>query len=263
MAARPTQPQTRRLPIRAAVRRMLLYPGMTLLDLIGPQSCFISLAMTVHLVWKTRDPITTDSNVTLVPTTAFAECPQNLEILFVPGSTRDTATMIRDAEVQSFLSSRGGRAKLVTSVCTGSLILGAAGLLRGYEATSHWLGRELLPLVGAERIDARYVEDRNRITGAGVTSGIDFSLRLVEKLRGRQLAEVTQLMLSTRQTRRSTQARPKALSVSALATRVGMSPRNFARAFRRELPRRRRPTWKNVARSSRSRQRSVSAASKR
>lgn len=174
---------------------MLVYPSMTLLDLIGPQTCFTALGMTIHLVWKNLLPLDTESGVAILPTTTFAQCPHNLEILFIPGSTLGTTPMMRDREVVEFVRERGERAKLVTSVCTGSLLLGAAGLLRGYRATSHWFTRELLPIFEAIRVDARYVEDRNRITGAGVTSGIDFGLRLVERLRGRELAEATQLML--------------------------------------------------------------------
>jgi cyclohexyl-isocyanide hydratase len=174
---------------------MLVYPNMTLLDLVGPHTCFTALGMTIHLVWKTLAPITTESGIVMMPTTTFAQCPRELEILFIPGSTLGTTPLARDPEVLDFVRSRGERAKLVTSVCTGSLVLGAAGLLRGYQATSHWFTRELLPIVEAIRVDARYVVDRNRITGGGVTSGIDFGLRIIERLRGRELAETTQLML--------------------------------------------------------------------
>jgi cyclohexyl-isocyanide hydratase len=174
---------------------LLVYPDMTLLDLVGPHTCFSALGMTLHLVWKTLEPITTESGVVVMPTTTFDFCPNALEILFIPGSTLGATPVIRDPEVMDFVRSRGQSAKLVTSVCTGSLILGAAGLLRGYKATSHWFTRELLPIVEAIRVDARYVEDRNRITGAGVTSGIDFGLRIVDRLGGRDLAQTVQLML--------------------------------------------------------------------
>lgn len=174
---------------------MLVYPEMTLLDLVGPHTCFSALGMTTHLVWKTLDPLTTESGIVIMPTTTFELCPLELEIFFIPGSTLGTAPLIRDPQVLEFVRSRGERAKLLTSVCTGSLLLGAAGLLRGYKATSHWFTRELLAEAEAIRVDARYVEDRNRITGAGVTSGIDFGLRLVDRLRGRDIAETTQLLL--------------------------------------------------------------------
>jgi cyclohexyl-isocyanide hydratase len=174
---------------------MVVYPGFTLLDLIGPHTCFAALGMKIHLVWKTRAPITSDMGVTILPTTTFADCPKQVEILFVPGSSNNTAAMIRDRELRCFLKARGEKATWVTSVCTGSLILGAAGLLRGYKATSHWATRDLLPLLDAEQVDERYVVDRNRITGAGVTSGIDFGLRIVEQLKGTTAAQVTQLMI--------------------------------------------------------------------
>jgi len=174
---------------------MVVYPGMTLLDLIGPHTCFAALGMTIHLVWKTLEPIVTDSGITIVPTTTFEDCPRSLELLFIGGSSTSTATMIQDMQVTQFLRARAETAKLVTSVCTGSLILGGAGLLRGYRATSHWTVRDQLSIVGARPVKARYVQDRDRITGAGVTSGIDFGLRLVESLRGRLIAEATQLAI--------------------------------------------------------------------
>ena len=174
---------------------LLVYPEMTLLDLVGPQTCFSALGMTMHLVWKTLEPITTESGIVILPTTTFEQCPSDLEILFIPGSTFGVTPLMRDQQVLDFVRSRGERAKLVTSVCTGSLVLGAAGLLRGYRATSHWFTREVLPEAEAIRVDARYVEDRNRITGAGVTSGIDFGLRILDRLSGREIAEMTQLLM--------------------------------------------------------------------
>ena len=102
---------------------------------------------------------------------------------------------MKDETVLDFLESRAAKATYVTSVCTGSLVLGAAGLLRGYQATTHWIARDILPLLEATPVDARYVEDKNRITGAGVTSGIDFGLRIAEKLRGTAYAQTVQLNL--------------------------------------------------------------------
>lgn len=182
-------------PVSGQHIAMLVYPQMTMLDLLGPHTCFVALGMTIHLVWKSLEPLTADTGVTFMPTSTFESCPEELEILFVPGSTAGTSALVRDREVLDFVRSRGERAKLVTSVCTGSLVLGAAGLLRGYKATSHWLTHGMLALVDAKPVDARYVEDRNRITGAGVTSGIDFGLRIVERLRSRELAEMLQLLL--------------------------------------------------------------------
>ncbi|WP_437734515.1 DJ-1/PfpI family protein [Sorangium sp. So ce1335] len=175
---------------------MLVYPGFTALDLIGPQTAFGFLEdVQIHLVWKTLDPVTTDMGITLHPTATFETCPEELAVLFVPGGVAGTIALMRDAAVLDFLAARAERASYVTSVCTGSLVLGAAGLLRGYSATTHWAMREVLPLLGAERVDARYVEDRNRITGGGVTSGIDFGLRIVAKMQGEETAQRAQLVM--------------------------------------------------------------------
>jgi putative intracellular protease/amidase len=171
---------------------MLLYPGMTLLDLLGPQTV-LSDAANVHLVCKSRDLIVTDSGFGILPTTTFDECPKDLDVLFVGGGPG--IDVVRDAACLAFLVDRGARAKYITSVCTGSLILGAAGLLRGYEATCHWSAREALTMFGATPVDARVVVDRNRITGGGVTAGIDFGLTLLAKLVGEPVAKLTQLAI--------------------------------------------------------------------
>ncbi len=173
---------------------MLLFPGMTILDLIGPQQFFaVAPGRTTHLLWKTRDPVVSDSGVPILPTATFDEAPEELEILFVPGGFQGTGATIGDPDVLDFVASRGERATYVTSVCTGALILGAAGLLQGYQATTHWAYRDLLPLVGAEPVEARVVADRNRITGGGVTSGIDFGLTLLARLAGEDYARGWQL----------------------------------------------------------------------
>jgi cyclohexyl-isocyanide hydratase len=173
---------------------MLVFPGMTVLDLIGPQQYFaVAPGRTTHLLWKTRDPVVSDSGVPILPTATFDEAPEELEILFVPGGFQGTSATIGDSHVLDFVASRGQRATYVTSVCTGALILGAAGLLQGYRATTHWAYHDLLPLVGAEPVAARIVEDRNRITGGGVTSGIDFGLTLLARLAGEDYARGWQL----------------------------------------------------------------------
>jgi cyclohexyl-isocyanide hydratase len=172
---------------------MLLYPGLTLLDLIGPQTVFSWFANT-HLVWKTKDLIETDTGIGIRPTSTFESCPRDLDVLFVPGGFGQQAIM-NDREVLEFLADRASRAKYVTSVCSGSLLLGAAGLLKGYKATSHWAARDGLGAFGAEPVDARVVVDRNRITGGGVTAGIDFGLVVLAKLRGDDAAKLTQLAM--------------------------------------------------------------------
>jgi cyclohexyl-isocyanide hydratase len=173
---------------------MLVYPAFTTLDLVGPHTFLAALLnVRVHLVWKTRELVTTDSGIALQPTATFKDCPANLDVLFVPGGTKGTWAAMSDPEVIAFLQDRGARARYVTSVCSGSMVLGAAGLLKGYKATSHWAVRDLLPLLGAEPVSARVVEDRNRITGGGVTAGIDFGLTLAARLRNETFARMLQL----------------------------------------------------------------------
>lgn len=172
---------------------MLVYPGLTLLDMLGPQTV-LSTSCNVHLVWKTNDLIESDTGVGLRPTGTLADCPKELDALFVGGGAGQVPVMT-DPAVIGFVADRGARAKWVTSVCSGSLITGAAGLLKGYKATSHWACRDALPLFGAEPVDARVVVDRNRVSGGGVTAGLDFALVLLAKLLGEEMAKTTQLAM--------------------------------------------------------------------
>ena len=173
---------------------MLCYEGMTILDLIGPQYMFAALmGASVQLVARARDPLTSDTGVTMIPTATFDECPADLTVLFVPGGTTGTLAAMRDEATRAFLADRGSRAQYVTSVCTGALVLGAAGLLDGYRATTHWAAMETLPDVGAIPVSERVVRDRNRITGAGVTAGLDFGLTMVSELRDPVYAQGVQL----------------------------------------------------------------------
>jgi cyclohexyl-isocyanide hydratase len=174
---------------------LLIFPQMTILDLIGPHFMFSSLMdAKVHLVAKSLDPVTSDSGVTILPTATFDTCPRELTVLFAPGGTDGMLAAAKDPQTRAFMADRGSRAKYVTSVCSGSIILGAAGLLKGYKATSHWACRDALAHFGAIPTDARVVRDRNRITGAGVTAGIDFGLTMVAELRDRNYAECIQLL---------------------------------------------------------------------
>lgn len=172
---------------------MLLYPGLTLQDLLGPHTA-LSFSCQVHLVWKTKDPIVTDSGITIHPTMTLAECPKEVDAIFVPGGP-GTIPCLSDPEVLSFLADIGSRAKYVTSVCTGSLVLGAAGLMDGYKATSHWAYVDELALFGAIPTRQRVVTDRNRVSGGGVTAGLDFGLTILAKLLGDEVAKMTQLMI--------------------------------------------------------------------
>ena len=173
---------------------MLLFPRLTQLDLTGPYEVFSRLSDTeVLLLWKTLDAVVSDSGMSILPTTTFGQCPQ-LDIVFVPGGPGQVA-MMEDNDVLRFLQEQARKAKFVTSVCTGSLILAAAGLLKGYRATCHWMSRDLLTELGVEVSPDRYVIDRDRATGGGVTAGIDFALKLALLLRGEQEAKRIQLQL--------------------------------------------------------------------
>lgn len=173
----------------------LIYPQFTALDMVGPHYMLASLmGATVHIVAKTKEPVVSDQKLVFMPSATFDDCPSDLDIICVPGGSDGTLAAMDDEATIAFLKDRGSRAKYVTSVCTGSLVLGAAGLLKGYKATSHWATRDILRDLGAEPVDARVVEDRNRITGGGVTAGIDFGLTLVGKFRDREYAEGVQLM---------------------------------------------------------------------
>lgn len=178
---------------------LLVYPGMFLQDLVGPLTMFEALMnRDIHLLWKNLEPTGQPGPSNLIPvkpTTTFAQCPDKLDVLFVPGGVPGTFAMMEDQEVLDFLADRGGKARYVTSVCTGSLILGAAGLLEGYKATSHWATLDVLKELGAIPTRQRIVEDRNRITGGGVTAGLDFGLLLAARLRGQTYAEAVQLYL--------------------------------------------------------------------
>ena len=173
---------------------MLLYPGLTQLDLTGPFELMHRIpGAVVHLSWKTREPVTSDSGMTFVPSMTLRDCPP-LDVVFVPGGDGQVQLM-NDPEVLGFLREHGARARYVTSVCTGSLLLGAAGLLDGYKATSHWAFTEFLPRFGATFAAGRVVIDRNRITAGGVTAGIDFGLTLLAEIAGEQVARSVQLGL--------------------------------------------------------------------
>lgn len=175
---------------------MLVYPQMTALDLMGPLQIFAAMGnVKTHFVWKKRDVILADSGLPIQPTKTFDECPDDLTLLFAPGGSLGTVAVLNDDAALDFMAQKGKKAKYVTSVCTGALILGAAGLLKGYKATTHWLAHDQLALFGAEPVKARVVEDRNRITGAGVTAGLDFGLRLAARMQGVPRAKSIQLMM--------------------------------------------------------------------
>ncbi|MEQ1754991.1 MAG: DJ-1/PfpI family protein [Micropepsaceae bacterium] len=175
---------------------MLLYPKFTALDLVAPHYFFACMmGAKVHLVTKSRDlaPVPSDLGLAITPTVSMTDCPANLTAIFAPGGTEGTVGAMMDAETMDFVADRGSRAHLITSVCTGSLILGQAGLLKGKRATSHWAARDSLKLFGATPVNKRIVTDGNVITGAGVSAGLDFALAVVALLRGAGYAEALRL----------------------------------------------------------------------
>jgi cyclohexyl-isocyanide hydratase len=173
---------------------LVIFPRVTQLDLTGPVQVFSSVPdAKVHLIWKRIEPVPSDSVLTLTPTITFADCPQ-LDVICVPGGF-GTDDMVNDEEVLDFLRKQAAGAKYVTSVCTGSLVLGAAGLLGGYKATTHWSAMDHLAPYGAIPAKTRVCVDRNRVTGGGVTAGIDFALTLVSIVVDRKTAEAIQLRL--------------------------------------------------------------------
>jgi cyclohexyl-isocyanide hydratase len=172
----------------------LIFPRVQQLDLTGPYEVFASLpGATVHLAWKNLTPITSSTGLELQPTVTLRDCPP-LDVLCVPGGAGINA-LLEDREVHDFLRTQAGRVRYLTSVCTGSLVLGAAGLLAGKRATTHWASHDLLAKFGAEPVHARVVRDGNLITAGGVTAGIDFGLAVVAELAGQTQAEAIQLRL--------------------------------------------------------------------
>ena len=173
---------------------MLVFPGVQQLDLTGPYEVFAALPdCHVHLMARTREPVASASRMVLTPSVTFADCPA-LDILCVPGGA-GVNDLLRDEATLGFVRRQAAGARYVTSVCTGALLLGAAGLLRGKRATTHWAAHDLLAAFGAIPVRARVVRDGNLLTGGGVTAGIDFALTLAAELAGQAAAEAIQLTL--------------------------------------------------------------------
>lgn len=174
---------------------MLLYPDFTALDLVGPQYMLASLwGAKVHLVAATKEPVRSDTGLSFVPDLTLDQAPADLDILFVPGGGNGTLKAMQDTHLIAWLADRARRAKLVASVCTGSMILGQAGLLRGKRATSHWVAHPLLKDFGAIPVDERVVWDGQLVTGAGVSAGLDLGLAIVARLRDKPYAQGVQLL---------------------------------------------------------------------
>lgn len=172
----------------------LAFPNLTQLDLTGPFEALGRVpGSRVHIVAKTLDPVRSDIGFLIQPTTTYADC-QSLDLVCVPGGPGVNEVML-DAETLAFLRHATGAVRYVTSVCSGALVLGAAGLLRGYRATTHWASLQFLSSFGAIPVQERVCVDRNRVTGGGVTAGIDFGLFVAAEIAGKPVAERIQLYL--------------------------------------------------------------------
>ena len=166
----------------------LLFPQLTQLDMTGPFEVFARLPdADVHVAWKTTDPVTSDVGLSLVPTVRFVDCPE-LDLICIPGGP-EVNSLLDDAQVLDFVARQGRQARYMTSVCTGALVLGAACLLEGYRAATHWASMQFLEAFGATPTRTRVCVDRNRITGGGVTAGIAFGLTVAAELASKTMAQ--------------------------------------------------------------------------
>lgn len=177
--------------------QMFIYPGMTLLDLVGSLQVWNSWpGAEIQIVAQSTGSIPTDSSLSVNANHSFDEAWSDPDILFVPGGTEGTFALLDNDDALTFLEQQGNNASWITSVCTGSIVLAAAGLLTGYKATSHWMAKDMLPAFGVEVAEGRWVIDRNRASGGGVTAGIDFGLALMAHISGdEKLAQQIQLRL--------------------------------------------------------------------
>lgn len=172
----------------------LLFPNITQLDLTGPFEVLSKLPdAKLHLIWKSLEPVKAVGGLSILPDTILEHCPQ-LDLICVPGGPGMTALMI-DEQILDFLRKQAEGARYITSVCTGALVLGAAGLLKGKRAATHWMAMEVLPLLGAIPVDERVVIDGKFVTGGGVTAGIDFGLQLAAEIAGEEVAKQIQLQI--------------------------------------------------------------------
>lgn len=172
----------------------VLFDNVTQLDFAGPVQFLSRLpGAETHVVTRDGLPVTTDCGFAICPTGSFADCPQ-ADILCVPGG-HGVRQAIGNADLVGFVRTQAKSAQWITSVCTGSFILGTAGLLQGKQATTHWAYTQLLSLYGATHVAARVVRDGNLVTAGGVTSGIDFALELIALAQGEDVARTIQLAL--------------------------------------------------------------------
>ena len=179
------------MPLRIG---FLIFPRITQLDMTGPHEVFARMpGGEIHLVWKSLEPVVAQGGMSLIPTATLDTCPQ-LDLICIPGGP-GMNPLLNDAPVLDFVRRQASGARYVTAVCTGALVLGAAGLLRGRRATTHWTAHEMLAAFGAIPVKDRIVIDGNLITGGGVTAGIDFALKVAAELLGEDAAKAIQLSI--------------------------------------------------------------------
>lgn len=206
---------------------MVLFPNVTQLDLTAPYEVFSRMPDTrVAVIAATRAPVRTEWGLTIAPDASFGDAPA-LDVLCVPGGWGVNA-MLEDKATLAFIRERGKDARFVTSVCSGSLLLGAAGLLRGYRATTHWMSLDLLSHFGATPLQERVVVDRNRITGAGVTAGIDLALAIASQLFGDVTAQEIQLAVEYDPAPRFTSGSPRTAPSDVISAVRRSSAGSFA-----------------------------------
>lgn len=194
----------------------VVFPRVQQLDLTGPYEVLALVpGSRVHLVAKSLAPLSSATGLVLTPTLDFAACPA-LDVICVPGGA-GVNPLMEDAETLDFLRRQAAGARYVTSVCTGALVLGAAGLLRGKRATTHWAAHDLLAAFGAIPIEGRVVRDGNLLTGGGVTAGIDFGLTLAAELTDEATAKAIQLHLEYAPAPPFDAGRPESASPEILA----------------------------------------------
>ena len=205
----------------------VIFPDLTLLDFTGPLQVLSRLPQSAtHIVAKSEAPVPSDCGLGLVPTHTFANCPP-LDLICVPGGNLGVVDAFCDRETIEFVRRQARTAKYVTSVCTGAIILGVAGLLKGRRATTHWAFADLLPLVGATHEKARVVKDGNVITAGGITSGIDFAFNVVAEVAGETTARRIRSASNTTRRRHSIPAIPirhRLLSNQRCSPRATTSP---------------------------------------
>ncbi|MGV8888501.1 MAG: isonitrile hydratase [Pseudomonas sp.] len=193
----------------------LLFPQLQQLDLTGPYDVLASLPdVKVHLVWKDLMPVTASTGLVLKPTTTFDDCPP-LDVICIPGGS-GVGPLMEDEQTLAFIKAQAANARYITSVCTGALVLGAAGLLKGKRATTHWAYHQLLAPLGAIPVKDRVVRDGNLLTGGGITAGIDFALTLAAELFDKDTAELVQLQLEYAPAPPFASGSPETASVSVL-----------------------------------------------